>query len=236
MASLFDVVYGPATAFNDANFKIRKVSSRRFTPLDRDFNYYSICFMFPVQCVHGEWAIMGDGRMHHQANLPHMVAKTIDYEFPKRTPNYQLELTFLYSVLERNLRDIEPRDTERLRLCVRAVEDTMNLINSSPPWHDTFFLTADLMRMVFEDIALEIDQVPHMVPATNEAIKKLERKVISATDLNRECAICLEELAAGCEALSMPCLHAFHGDCIEKWLRTSHYCPLCRFKMPTVRS
>ncbi|XP_050232913.1 uncharacterized protein LOC126681416 [Mercurialis annua] len=45
------------------------------------------------------------------------------------------------------------------------------------------------------------------------------------------CTVCLEELedfAAG-----MPCGHLFHGICINKWLENSHYCPVCRYEMPT---
>ncbi|KAJ4850512.1 hypothetical protein Tsubulata_050266 [Turnera subulata] len=45
------------------------------------------------------------------------------------------------------------------------------------------------------------------------------------------CSICLESLVD--TASAMPCNHLFHTDCISKWLQTSHYCPICRFEMPT---
>ncbi|GFP97942.1 E3 ubiquitin-protein ligase ring1-like [Phtheirospermum japonicum] len=47
------------------------------------------------------------------------------------------------------------------------------------------------------------------------------------------CVVCMDEFSRGCEAVCMPCEHVFHGDCITKWLRTSHFCPVCRFEMPT---
>ncbi|EYU40221.1 hypothetical protein MIMGU_mgv1a020278mg, partial [Erythranthe guttata] len=56
------------------------------------------------------------------------------------------------------------------------------------------------------------------------------KRVAVDSDQNISCSICLEDLE---EALSMPCSHVYHGDCIKKWLSISHYCPLCRFEMPT---
>ncbi|TXG66868.1 hypothetical protein EZV62_008143 [Acer yangbiense] len=50
------------------------------------------------------------------------------------------------------------------------------------------------------------------------------------------CAICQEEFLVGIEVTSLPCSHIYHGDCIVKWLRTSHCCPLCRFKMTSTCS
>lgn len=71
-----------------------------------------------------------------------------------------------------------------------------------------------------------------MVPATSDSIRSLKRKRVDE-DSGRNCVICLEDLSEGREAVSMPCSHLFHGDCIEEWLNTSHKCPICRFKMPS---
>ncbi|KAJ9187086.1 hypothetical protein P3X46_002582 [Hevea brasiliensis] len=48
---------------------------------------------------------------------------------------------------------------------------------------------------------------------------------------SESCTICLEQLLEF--AASMPCGHVFHGSCILNWLEKSHYCPVCRFEMPT---
>ncbi|PIN03696.1 Ubiquitin--protein ligase [Handroanthus impetiginosus] len=79
--------------------------------------------------------------------------------------------------------------------------------------------------------SMEVDEVP-MIPTKDSLIESLERKKVSMMD-SGTCTICLEEFPAGYEAVCMPCSHIFHGDCIKKWLRTSHYCPICRFEMPT---
>ncbi|KAL1538698.1 RING-type E3 ubiquitin transferase [Salvia divinorum] len=67
-----------------------------------------------------------------------------------------------------------------------------------------------------------------MVPAAEEGIRRLEECEAARED--GCCSICLEELGA---ALRMPCSHVFHVGCIKEWLRKSHYCPLCRYEMPT---
>ncbi|XP_058180165.1 E3 ubiquitin-protein ligase RING1-like [Rhododendron vialii] len=80
------------------------------------------------------------------------------------------------------------------------------------------------------------------VPATVSSIEALEKVVVlddgggggGVSGLMDQCAICFEELVGGSEASRMPCSHVYHGDCIVRWLRTSHFCPVCRYKMPAI--
>ncbi|EYU24110.1 hypothetical protein MIMGU_mgv1a020245mg, partial [Erythranthe guttata] len=81
------------------------------------------------------------------------------------------------------------------------------------------------------------EQFNCMVPAADSSIMSLLKRVAVDLDQNISCSICLEDLSPGdndCEeALCMPCSHVYHGNCIKKWLSISHYCPPCRFEMPT---
>lgn len=44
-----------------------------------------------------------------------------------------------------------------------------------------------------------------------------------------ECSICLEELNNTERCIqALVCTHAFHADCIDKWMHKSHRCPVCR--------
>ncbi|MBA0631882.1 hypothetical protein Godav_000712 [Gossypium davidsonii] len=71
-----------------------------------------------------------------------------------------------------------------------------------------------------------------MVLAKESLVKKMLKTVRIEVGDEEDCMICLEELEVGFDALRMPCSHTFHGDCIEKWLRHGHCCPICRFKIP----
>ncbi|XP_058193388.1 E3 ubiquitin-protein ligase SDIR1-like [Rhododendron vialii] len=71
-----------------------------------------------------------------------------------------------------------------------------------------------------------------MVAANAEAVRGLKRKRV-VEDRGESCRVCLEEFVKGEKVTCMPCRHVFHEGCIKTWLRTSHVCPICRFKMPT---
>ncbi|GMI73517.1 hypothetical protein HRI_001021000 [Hibiscus trionum] len=90
-----------------------------------------------------------------------------------------------------------------------------------------------LMTTALAESTSEFESINYgMVAAKESSIGEMLKRVRVDGDAGN-CMICLEELEVGYEASRMPCCHFFHGDCIEKWLKQSHYCPICRFEMPT---
>ncbi|KAM7494888.1 hypothetical protein LguiB_029497 [Lonicera macranthoides] len=44
------------------------------------------------------------------------------------------------------------------------------------------------------------------------------------------CTVCLEQVNVGELIRSLPCLHQFHANCIDPWLRQQGTCPVCKFR------
>ena len=69
-------------------------------------------------------------------------------------------------------------------------------------------------------------------PATEEALKNLERKPVSKEMLSHEskteCSICIDDINEGDVVLFLPCKHWFHEDCVVMWLKEHNTCPICR--------
>ncbi|KAL6526802.1 E3 ubiquitin-protein ligase sdir1 [Orobanche gracilis] len=47
------------------------------------------------------------------------------------------------------------------------------------------------------------------------------------------CSVCLEQVNDGELIRSLPCLHQFHVNCIDPWLRQQGTCPVCKFRAGT---
>ncbi|XP_050214294.1 E3 ubiquitin-protein ligase SGR9, amyloplastic-like [Mercurialis annua] len=65
-------------------------------------------------------------------------------------------------------------------------------------------------------------------PASKSCIQRLNKIRVEDDGFCQKCVICLAK-EEGEEIIKLGCGHVFHGDCIIKWLETSHLCPLCRF-------
>ncbi|PRQ41646.1 putative aminoacyltransferase, E1 ubiquitin-activating enzyme [Rosa chinensis] len=89
-----------------------------------------------------------------------------------------------------------------------------------------------LDRVVRESIIMAEESERVTVPASQSSIKKLLKKRVRVEE-GEFCSVCLEEFRVGTYETSMDCSHVFHRECIERWLRQSHYCPVCRYEMPT---
>ncbi|CAJ2640833.1 E3 ubiquitin-protein ligase SDIR1 isoform X1 [Trifolium pratense] len=51
-----------------------------------------------------------------------------------------------------------------------------------------------------------------------------------ASDDELTCSVCLEQVNVGDVLRSLPCLHQFHANCIDPWLRQQGTCPVCKFR------
>ena len=59
-----------------------------------------------------------------------------------------------------------------------------------------------------------------------------EQRLTGGGSPSRECAVCLGNFAEGEPIKFLPgCGHFFHSECIDKWLRASATCPLCRMDL-----
>lgn len=45
---------------------------------------------------------------------------------------------------------------------------------------------------------------------------------------HKACPICMEDFVVGRVSTTLRCLHVFHAECTETWLRQSGNCPVCR--------
>ncbi|KAL3641926.1 hypothetical protein CASFOL_012741 [Castilleja foliolosa] len=119
-------------------------------------------------------------------------------------------------IIERELRDwpVKPEAARRW-LIDCAMKDVEELFDCMPPDHDTLLLKF-LVRANYVRVSYEQEDDVWMVPADHES--------------PIDCSICLDEILIGA-AEGLPCSHVFHQDCINKWLNTSHSCPVCRYQM-----
>lgn len=47
----------------------------------------------------------------------------------------------------------------------------------------------------------------------------------------KQCSICLDIIASGARVRPLPCGHLYHAACLDEWLATGTFCPLCRISL-----
>ena len=53
---------------------------------------------------------------------------------------------------------------------------------------------------------------------------------------NTECAICMGQIAEDDDVMVTPCHHAFHTECLSRWMDEQLICPICRAEIPPLVS
>jgi len=74
----------------------------------------------------------------------------------------------------------------------------------------------------------EMIHILKIIDAENSKIINTEGTKIKHKENNKQtqCCICLYAIKK--EPHFLPCVHSFHITCIQKWLKQSNQCPICR--------
>lgn len=78
------------------------------------------------------------------------------------------------------------------------------------------------------EMLLALDENNHQHGGASAAqINALPESTVQIDNLE-ECSICLETPSIGDTIRHLPCLHKFHKDCIDEWVRRKTSCPICK--------
>lgn len=64
-------------------------------------------------------------------------------------------------------------------------------------------------------------------PSSISKLATLSEAADKESSIDNECVICMNEFVSGDEIRLLPCMHNFHKECVDNWLRKSFTCPSC---------
>ncbi|CAM9881586.1 unnamed protein product [Ectocarpus sp. 12 AP-2014] len=70
--------------------------------------------------------------------------------------------------------------------------------------------------------------VSTVVSGADGSARANDETVVRVSELPDVCAICLGQYATGEEVHVLPCLHIFHAECLDVWIRGHPSCPYCK--------
>ncbi|URE36123.1 E3 ubiquitin-protein ligase [Musa troglodytarum] len=93
-----------------------------------------------------------------------------------------------------------------------------------------------LQLRIFRGLALQLNNMNYEL--NMEYLQSLKRQEGTKLDGNLKtpedeltCSVCLEQVSVGELVRSLPCLHQFHANCIDPWLRQQGTCPVCKHRV-----
>jgi hypothetical protein len=96
---------------------------------------------------------------------------------------------------------------------------------------------ADIDGMSYEQLLQAFGDGSENRGADEGAIASLPTSRITKENADCEnadhakCSICLEMFTTGDSKKMLPCLHGFHSQCVDRWLRSNRSCPICKHQI-----
>ncbi|XP_020231894.1 E3 ubiquitin-protein ligase RLIM [Cajanus cajan] len=111
---------------------------------------------------------------------------------------------------------------------LEALEDSMGDFSDMGMVDGIFNARHDFNEADYE-MLLALDEGNHQhTGASTNLINSLPQSTLQTNNFTEACAICLETPEKGETIRHLPCLHKFHKDCIDPWLRRKTSCPVCK--------
>lgn len=119
----------------------------------------------------------------------------------------------------------------------RGLQEILNLLSPANAVAGDAVYSQEALDRIITQLMEANPQSNAAPPASEEALRSLERTTVSSTMLRTEgrteCTICLDELKVGEQATFLPCKHWFHEECVILWLKEHNTCPICRTSIET---
>ncbi|AGO83887.1 Ring finger protein [Pandoravirus salinus] len=86
-----------------------------------------------------------------------------------------------------------------------------------------------LTRLLNDAVTRSLDEVCASGPRPRQVPVDLPvRRHCASVHGEGACAVCLDDFSDGDQVRSLPCAHAYHASCIDRWLVDHDACPCCR--------
>ncbi|CAL0333554.1 unnamed protein product [Lupinus luteus] len=111
---------------------------------------------------------------------------------------------------------------------LEAFEDAVGGLGDIGMVDDIFYAGRDFNEEDYE-MLLALDEGNHRhTGAASNQINGLPQSTVQTDNFTEVCAVCLDTPMKGETIRHLPCLHKFHKDCIDPWLRRKPSCPVCK--------
>ncbi|CAI9117870.1 OLC1v1019358C1 [Oldenlandia corymbosa var. corymbosa] len=114
------------------------------------------------------------------------------------------------------------------------VETRMHILEALEAISDDMRVNSSLLQTQRDfnendyEMLLALDENNHHRGASTSLINGLPQSTVQTANFEEACAICLDTPEMGDTIRHLPCLHKFHKDCIDPWLKRKTCCPVCK--------